>query len=329
MLKNGEMPPPRMCILYPTYGCNHRCLGCDYSADNSKGKFFTAEELNHTIDELLSIGIQSVEFCGGGEPTLHPQFTEALDRFVEHKTAFGLLTNGTHLSPEIKRRLVDHGFYCRISVEAGSREVFEQYKRPKSANVGFDAVIENIREIVSMRNSKGPDSRLQISYKYAVDMNNHSDVFKAVDIAYELGVDSIQFKCIRNVPSEIKDPSMIEELKAGFSKCKDRYQDFRIIDNLEKSRLRTGRCWLSPLQLTVDPYGDVYICCYYRHRKDKHLLGNLLERSLKDVWYSNNHWEQIDQIELEDCNKYDCRFHHYNDLMHELVIKDTGQLCFI
>ena len=42
-----------------------------------------------------------------------------------------------------------------------------------------------------------------------------------------------------------------------------------------------------------------------------------------------SHWEKIDRIEVKDCNRYDCRFHHYNDLLHELVIEDTGQLCFI
>jgi radical SAM protein with 4Fe4S-binding SPASM domain len=270
-----------------------------------------------------------VEFCGGGEPTLHPDFTEALDRFVENRIAFGLLTNGTRLTPEVSRRLVDHGFYCRVSVEAGGPEVFQRYKRPKSKDVGFEAVIDGIRNLVTLRDAALPDTRLQISYKYAIDTNNHTDVFQAVEIAHQLGVDSIQFKCIRNVPSEIEDGAIIEQLKAGFSEYKARYLDLRILDNIDKSRLRTGRCWLSPFQLTVDPFGDVFICCYYRHRRSQHRLGNLLERSLKDIWYSEEHWEKIDRIEVKDCNKYDCRFHHYNDLMHELVIEDTGQLCFI
>jgi len=329
MLKQGKMPRPRMCILYPTYVCNHRCFGCDYSEEHKSRKSLTREEFDHIIDELLNIGIESVEFCGGGEPTLHPYLPKALDRFISNNIAFGILTNGTNLTPDIKRKLVDHGSYCRISAEAGSKEIFDRYKKPRLETAGFDAVIGNIRDLVRLRNAQLPDTRLQLSYKYAMDKNNYKDVFKALELAHELNVDSIQFKCIRNVPSEIKDESIIEGLHRGFKEIKEKYADFRIIDNIEKSYLKKRTCWLSPFQLTVDPYGDVYICCYYRHRKEKHRLGNLLNTTLKEIWFSQEHWEKIAQIDVEDCNKYDCRFHYYNDLMYELVIEDTGQLCFI
>ena len=328
-LKDGKMPAPRMCILYPTYVCNHRCIGCDYAENNRTGKSLSDAEFDRTIDELVSIGIKSVEFCGGGEATLHPYLPKAVDRFIENKIAFGFLTNGTNLTDELKEKLVEHGAYCRISVEAGSREVFDRYKKPQNKKAGFDSVIKNMKDLVYMRNARLPDTKLQISYKYAIDMNNYTDVLKAVDLAYKLEVDSIQFKCIRNVPSEIKDEKIIKKIKEDLEKIKKKYPDFRIMDNLEKSYLRDCRCWLSVLQLTVDPYGDVYICCYYRHRMEKHRLGNLLKQSLQNIWYSQEHWYKISQIDMEDCNKYDCRFHYYNELMHELVIKDTGQLYFI
>jgi MoaA/NifB/PqqE/SkfB family radical SAM enzyme len=69
MLKEGRMPAPRMAILYPTYVCNHRCVGCDYSELNQRRKSLSPDELDKVVDELLALGIRSVEFCGGGEPT--------------------------------------------------------------------------------------------------------------------------------------------------------------------------------------------------------------------------------------------------------------------
>ncbi len=327
-LKRGEMPAPRMCILYPTYVCNHGCAGCDYAQLNRGGRVLGRAEFDHVLDQLRLVGVKSVEFCGGGEPTLHPYLPGAMDRMIRDGTAFGLLTNGTNLTEEICDRLVAHGSYCRISVEAGSRETFDRYKKPRNGQAGFDRVIGNIRTIVEKRNARLPDTRLQISYKYSIDRNNYGDVARAVALARRLGVDSIQFKCVRNVDSEITDPRIIRALTAKLERLGRRNSGFRIMANLEKSRLRGG-CWLSPLQVTVDPCGDVYICCYYRHRMEKHRLGNLLRQDLKDIWYSQAHWEKVRQIDPQECNRYDCRFHVYNELMRELVIEDTGQLTFI
>lgn len=329
MLKEGRMPAPRMCILYPTYACNHRCAGCDYREINRAGRSLTSDEFDHVIRELLALGIKSIEFCGGGEPTLHPHLTKAMDKFAENRIDFGLLTNGTNLTNEIKTRLVDGGSYCRVSVEAGSRNVFDSYKKPQGRKAGFVVVMKNIEDLVAMREARRADSKLQISYKYSLDMNNYEDALPAVELARKLKVDSIQFKCIRNVPSEIKDPVIIRKLREQLHAARTDYPGFRIVDNLEKSFLNDCRCWLSALQLTVDPYGDVYICCYYRHRMERHKLGNLFARSLRDIWYSEEHWHKISQIETADCNKYDCRFHYYNELMQALVIEDAGQLSFI
>jgi MoaA/NifB/PqqE/SkfB family radical SAM enzyme len=329
MLKDGKMPPPRMCILYPTYSCNCNCIGCDYAETNKNPKSFSDKEFDRTIDQIISIGIKSVEFCGGGEATLHRSLPKAVDKLTANKIAFGFLTNGTNLTDELMEKLVTHGSYCRISVEAGSKEVFDKYKRPKTKNAGFENVIKNIKKLVALRNAHIADSKLQISYKYSIDKNNYEDVFNAIDLANKLKVDSIQFKCVRNVPSEITDNKTINRLIKGFDKMKLKYPDFSIMDNIGKSELTKCRCWLSVFQLTIDPYGDVYICCYYRHRMEKHKLGNVLKQDLNNIWYSQEHWHKISQIDTSDCNKYDCRFHYYNELMNDLVIKDTGQLRFI
>jgi radical SAM protein with 4Fe4S-binding SPASM domain len=190
-------------------------------------------------------------------------------------------------------------------------------------------VIGGIARLVAARDGSGARRTLRISYKYSVDMNNYEDVVPAVALADSLRVDSIQFKCIRNVPSEIRDDALIARLQRELAGTRPLHPRLPVLENLGRSSLTTCRCWLSPLQLTVDPYGDVFICCYYRHRRDRHRLGNLFERRLQDIWYSQEHWEKIRQIEVEECNRYDCRFHAYNELMHEFVVEDEGQFAFI
>lgn len=328
MLKEGKMPAPRMAIVYPTYICNHRCSGCDYTELKKTGQSLKEREFIYIIEQLIEIGIKGIEFCGGGEPTLHPSLPKVIDKLIENKVSFGFLTNGTNLSKELQLRLVKHGSYCRISLESASEEVFNYYKRPVSEKAGFKSVIRNIKSLVELRNKYLPKTKLQISVKYSMDQNNYQDAPNAVILGNRLKVDSVQYKLIRNMPSEIKDKNLINNIKKRILEMGKRYPELMVIADLEKSRLKT-KCWLSPLQLVVDPSGDVYICCYYRHRIKKHCMGNMLKNKLKDIWYSNEHWKRMANIKRPECNKYDCRFHYYNELMRKLVIEDIGQLSFI
>lgn len=328
MIKNGQMPPPRMAIIYPTYFCNHNCYGCDYTEQNKLKTMYTKSQFFTLLDQLNDLGVRAIEFCGGGEPTLHPDLPEAIDKAISFGMSFGLLTNGTNLNKEIRNKLVSGGSYCRISVESASKETFNLYKRPANENAGFNVVTENIALLVKERNSLKRKTNLQISMKFCVDSNNYKDVPKALELGKRLGVDSVQFKLIRNMPSEIKDEKTLRWLYKKVKQSQKLFPQIRVVPDFEKSVLKT-ECWLSPLQLTIDPAGDVFICCYYRHRFNNHKLGNIFKDGLKKIWYSKTHWEKVSRIKKEDCNKYDCRFHYYNQLMKNLVIEDIGQLNFI
>lgn len=326
LLKQDSMPPPRMAILYPTYLCNHRCIGCDYTELNRTKHSLSETEFRSVIDQLIKIGITGIEFCGGGEPTLHLSLPKMLDRLVKAGVSFGLLTNGSNLTRALMEKLVNHGSYCRVSLESASEKMFNTYKRPTTRQAGFKAVEANLRNLIKLRNRQ--KSKLQISIKYAIDANNYKDAGNAAAFAAKIGADSLQFKLIRNMPSELKNKNIVERLTARIEKLRPKYPALTILAGLKKTSLK-AKCWLSPLQLTIDPFGDVYICCYYRHRADRHRLGNMLKTPLKNIWYSEDHLKKIKGIEKEDCNKYDCRFHGYNELMNKLVVADIGQLNFI
>jgi len=328
MLKEGRMPSPRMAILYPTYLCNHRCIGCDYTKFNKTKHSLTEKEFLRVVDQLVDIGIKGIEFCGGGEPTLHPALPKALDKIIYSGISFGFLTNGTNLTQALREKLVKYGSYCRISFESATEKLFNAYKRPLSRQAGFKTVLSNLKELVKLRNRHLNESKLQISMKYSIGSNNYKDVLDAVALAAKLKVDSLQFKLIRNMPSELTAKRMLAALQHKIEALKARYPGLAIIVDFNKSKLKVP-CWLSPLQLVIDPFGDVYICCYYRHRAKGHCLGNMLKTPLRKIWYSQEHWQKIKNIKTSDCNKYDCRFHGYNELMHNLVVDDIGQLDFI
>lgn len=322
----GEMPAPRTAIFYPTYVCNQDCPGCEYAHENYNiGNMMTKDQMINAIDQLAALGIKGLEFCGGGEPTLHPNMIDAILRLKDHNISIGLLTNGTKLYGDLARVAVENLSYIRISIDAADEETFNHAKKPKSKTAGYDQVISNIKELVRIR--KEINSQVTISLKYLVSNLNVDGLEAAAELAQNLEVDSIQFKGVR-VFKNLMTQEQEKSVKERIANLNKKYSKLAVVGSIDKIDLKM-KCWLSPVQTMIDPLGDVYICCYYRHRKEKHCLGNLFQESMHDIWYSQKHWDVIDKIEIPECNVLDCRFAIYNEIMSKMMIEDSAQLDFI
>ena len=313
----GEMALPRMAIFHPTYVCNHHCTGCDFRHQNSKiSRVMSEKDSNNILDKLIKIGIQSVEFSGGGEPLLAPNAVQMIKKLKNKEVAVGLLTNGSKLKEEILDAVIKNCTYVRVSLESGSNEIFKKVKNVEDDSE-FDNIVNNIKNALKLR--KKLDNKIDISIKFSVGKDNYMDMENAINLAIELGVDSIQFKLYQNIDSiEIDSPKQVAD---KLNELKETYGNkILIIGNLIKSEIG-HKCWLTPIITTVDALGDVYLCSYYRHRMDTHRIGNLLVDDFKTIWYSQRHKEAIKNIKIEGCNIYDCRFHFYNNHMRNLMEK--------
>jgi len=322
-LQAGRMCSPRDVVVYPTLACNHRCLGCDY-ANLRSCTSMTTDQLFSVVNQVKELGALAWHACGGGEPTLHPDLHLVIEQGAAIGLKFGLLTNGTRLDePALLAALIRHASYVRVSLESATEATFNAYKRPRQPIDGFQHVVENIRGMIAARNAAG--SQMQVGYKFAIGRQNYRDIPAAFDLAEQFGVDSLQIKCLRNVAEEL-NPRELDEARQMIESGTATHPRLRLIGSLEKTSIRE-RCWLSPLVPTIAPEGNVYLCCYYRHRQDKHSIGNMFERPLRDLWYSRRHWQAIEQIDPAECNVYDCRMHIYHEIMGELM--RDGQLEFV
>ncbi len=82
--------------ISPTSFCN---LDCEYcSTANRKGvKDLPLDLIIDYIDQLVSRGLKSIIFSGGGEPTLYKHWTELMKHFRNgYKLKYGLITNGVN-----------------------------------------------------------------------------------------------------------------------------------------------------------------------------------------------------------------------------------------
>jgi MoaA/NifB/PqqE/SkfB family radical SAM enzyme len=324
---HGQLPAPRTAIIYPTYGCNCNCVGCEYAADNRGSTGIGRLEYDRfekLIDELAGIGVRGIEFCGGGEPTMYPNLYRIIARGLKKGIRFGLLTNGLKLTGRLAEQAARHLSYVRFSLDSADTVTYNRVRQPAQKDA-FRQVTENIRDLVKRRSELG--SELRVSYKYLIGKHNLDGIEQALDLARELGVDSLQFKALRMSPQTIT-AAQEKKVERRIEKLRKANPDFAVLGGVQKINME-HRCRLTPLHTMIDACGDVLLCCYYRHRRASHRIGNIYDDSFEKIWHGAAHRRAIRNIKPEECNLLDCRFVRYNKIAEQLVFSGNGQFEFI
>jgi radical SAM protein with 4Fe4S-binding SPASM domain len=321
----GKMVYPLMAVVYPSYVCNHNCQGCSYEELNRKENvFLDPKNFVKLLKSLHSLEVKSIEFSGGGEPTLHPQFCELVNWALKEGFELGLLTNGSLLSGRIADLVVDHFTYIRVSIDASDMRVYNRIHRPLEIH-GFETILNNLEEVLSKKIKK--NSKLTVGAKVLVCQTNMNFIEDIVNLTKDIGCDYVQFKPMRNAKDALL-PEQVALVDDLIKALQVKYYPFLIYGGVKDSK-STRKCWLSPIHILVDPLGDVYPCTHYQYRMESIRIGNLFEQSLKKTWFSSRHKEVIRNLKIEECNLVDCRWHYYNEIMWQVIKENKMHLNFI
>jgi len=296
-IKKGIFPVPRMAVIYPTYICNYRCSHCMYENMKYSKQNYPLDNLKRLVDELADIGVKAVVFCGGGESMMYPHFSEILGYISSKKLEFGIISNGSLLNKYYKQ-LVDNSRFIRITCDSVEKEKYDKIHCPPK-HITLDDIIESIRVAVEYRNKS--NNRCAIGVKSLISTYNIHEKANIENVFKKIGVDYVHFKEAR--------------------KCKGE------LDGLPGVVIN-HKCFMSPIQTMIDAYGDVYVCSFYQYRLAGHKYGNVLNKPFREVWYSKEHSEAIENIKMEECRKYECKLNGYNDVMHKILNQDPEHINF-
>ncbi len=106
---------PVLVHIVPMRRCN---LACTYCNEYDKTSDPVAiDVMLERIDKLAEFG-SSVITISGGEPMMHPQIFEIIDRIRHHGMIAGLISNGYYFQPEEIEKLNEVGLdYLQISID--------------------------------------------------------------------------------------------------------------------------------------------------------------------------------------------------------------------
>jgi MoaA/NifB/PqqE/SkfB family radical SAM enzyme len=160
-----------------TNECNLACLHC--IEESGPGKAF-ADELDAAqvfaiLDQLMDHDVPYLSFSGG-EPMLHPQFFEMVERVCARGAQLKIETNGHYLSIENCERMKELGVKAvQVSLDGASARTFNRMR----VRGDFD------RTVQGLRNLRAAGVPVEINFSPA--QFNVDEIGAVVDLAGELG----------------------------------------------------------------------------------------------------------------------------------------------
>jgi len=299
----GEVPPPETIELFVSNTCNFSCPHCLFlrSHNQSEQVFMPLGKAMSVLEEARSRGVRACEFSGGGEPLMHPDFIQLVKFAGTLGFQVGIITNGTLLTrPNMAEVIARYCAWLRVSLDAGTADV---YRRVHGQGADFDQVLTGITALLVAREAL--NGRLRIGLKFLLSKLNISDYNHAIDLAAQLGVDYIYFKAAVRCKQELN----LSEKREVFSQISETAAHYGANSPKVGMFCRlTGKlpdCILSPLHALVDYDGSIYVCPFFVHRREKHLIGNVKNGGLFAHWSGPTHKAQIAAINPTECNP-DC-----------------------
>lgn len=295
-----------------TNQCNQSCLWCsDKDLRQRCPDRMTPEILADLFSDLADGGTRGVTIEGGGEPTVSPFFTQAVDSALSRNLAVGLITNGLEMfPPELPPNFYRRFEWIRVSLDAADRW---QYLKLKGVD-GFDQVLAAIDRLAQLV----PEVTLGVGY-VLTNRNDEPDHLQNLVLTLRsLGVDYLQIRPV------VDHPDLVSRLPLGFLK-KFETSDFSVnlaalADN-ESNGNQNLPCLAHSLSTVIGADGAVWLCGRLNTGAGPRPVGGLTDSSFRDIWHGSERARQtVQAASAEFCRTHcpQCRMTKYNQLLADI-----------
>lgn len=325
-LETGDTYPIHAVLGLSNF-CNHNCVWC--SVHNLKGNrdipFTPKDRLLKFLSEMKSFGLKAVTFVGSGEPLLHPDILDIIDRISQLGIEIASFTNGSVLDEKLAQAVVDNLTWIRLSLDAADKEMHSKVHGKND----FDKIISNIKNLIRLRGDKKFPT---IGVQFATHVLNYKQMYSAAKMVRDIGVDYFSIKPVimNRAPELLREKYGNLKIEDVFSEMKRTEQlntpDFEVYAKYEQFRnalesntnngLYYEKCLGHRFEVNIQENGDFDICGPL-----KKTIGNIFESSFEEIWHSERRKKVIEDIDLSVC-PYPCRLHPLNRILWDTTHPD-------
>ena len=267
---SGQLEVPRYLDIEPTNNCNFHCRFCPLGTGiikRSKG-YMSDETVDRLCEDVKKYGVGGVRLVGEGEPLLHPKVFDIVKKFKAVGVLVHIITNGSLLTEEKARKLIEAGLDgIKISFQGTDEGTYGEMR------IGGDYLktLQVVRSLYSMR---GAATRpyIQVSTTITEESNEQVEQFKA-DIGefcdfYNIGRTQFNHLDVDQMTVSKQEKEQIRKLKTH--------------ETMQK--VFKSNCPEMFDKITVNWNGDMTLCCmdYW----DDMIVGNIHEMNLQEGFLS-------------------------------------------
>lgn len=312
--------------------CQQSCKFCAYRLDGYASnqlfddrRMMSAAKALEIIEDCAEIGVQAIQFTGGGEPTIHKCFELAARKVHQYGMKFSLVSNGVRINKELAGFLVNAS-WIRISLDAATEETYTSVRRVHRSH--WDKAREAIKYLREERDRL--KTSCVIGVGFTVTPDNWGEVIDAAWLAKELGADN--FRISAQFSNE--DEKLFESFHTravGRCKAAEAYSDSsftvynRFGDRLEDLRFKQPEDKLCGYQFFTTYIGadlNVYRCCGYAYN-ERGLVGSIANQRFKDFWMSQERFDNQINFDGRGCER--CQFRRINSAL-AYALEPTPQM---
>ena len=315
-LRKGEQIAPVELQFILSDFCNHSCSWCAYRSEKglSSEGFVVYEEgkRNHNpnrmisydkaleiIDDSKTLGVKSIIFTGGGEPTVHPGHMKIFQYALDAGFDCSLNTNG-NLLRDGWRDVLPRFAYVRFSIDAGNAE---EHARTRDIHVNmYPKILDNLKELVE--EVVRQKTECVVGTGYVVTPDNYVNLVEGVSRIRDTGAAYVRLASMQSTdgdkPFEGIRSSVRDQLEAAKELATD---TFSVVDLFDSRLGRTPVhpfCGMQQYVLYIGANLHVYRCCYtaYTGLGD---IGNLANQSFFSWFTSQQKRDAIASFDARQC----------------------------
>lgn len=265
---------PYSVSIEPTTACNLRCPECPSGlrAFSRPTGVLEKDFYQKTIDELSNHLIYLILYFQG-EPYLHPHFFDLVSYTSQKNIYTATSTNAHYLHEKNAQKTLDSGLdRLIISIDGTTQETYEQYR----IGGNLEKVLRGTETLLNLR-KKGNYQKPYTIFQFLVVKPNEHQIEEVKRLAKNLGVDKVAFKT-----AQIYDYENGSRLMPSNSK----YSRYALQSN-GKYAIKNpllNQCWRMWQGCVITWDGKIVPCCF--DKDATHQLGNLQEKTLREIWQS-------------------------------------------
>lgn len=286
----STLPSLRYLQLHITEKCNLNCKHC-YLGEKGH-RYLDLKTIEKAMEGFSGAGLKLI--ITGGEPLLHDDFWDVLDRARGLPIRVELLSNGTLITDEIAARLSRYIDGIQISLD-GLKDGHEVLR----GNGSFDKALEGL---------KNAKKYLRVTCATMVHRGNISEFAKLERLLRRLGIDEWTI----DIPSESGNMAQNTDLSVDFEIASEIFRKYGYSVGMHVGD-RGYSCGSHICSVNV--MGEVSKCGFFSDG-----VGNIRDESLGDCWRKviEKYIPKLEELECGDCKALEecrggCRYRALRD----------------